>query len=418
MNGMEGNLRDMFELAVGEPPRWVSLDSIRRRAVRRRVTQAGVAGLAVALAVGLGATLSAYAARGGSPVTGGTKAPSGPPKYYVEQNYGKKPGSGFTVVVRARTTGKVTSVVRDPLPRFGCGEDLAAAGTHTFFMTCGIWRKKPGSNKSTIRETRIYRFEVNNSGRATTPTLLKGATLKGFFGEHLTASPDGSQIAILVFRPNPDGNLYTNSVATGIFVINTKTGKKVIWRTGPYVPGKIGYTDASDISFTRNGSELVLLGSLCHHSRYLSNCEPSDPREVRAFGPADRGGSLQGGQLLLRGSAFKKPRTSISDALITPDGTALTTVTTTCPRGNFCTMTVERIGLTTGKAPQVLYKVTDSASPNGPYLEYFSSDPTGRFLIIQANTATTKQPVNGWIDHGRLVLLTPANAFGAGQEVW
>ena len=41
----------------------------------------------------------------------------------------------------------------------------------------------------------------------------------------------------------------------------------------------------------------------------------------------------------------------------------------------------------TGKVLRVLYQVTDSASPNGPYLEFFTSDPTGRFLIIVANTA-------------------------------
>lgn len=416
MNGMEGNLRDMLDTAAGEPPRWISLDSIRRRAIQRRITQASVATIAV-LAVGLGATLSAYAARGG-PATGGAKVPAGPPKYYIVNV--SRPHDRVVTEVRARATGKVTSIVHDPLSKFGCSRELAAAGTRTFFLDCQVWRKLPGSNKTTIRETRIYRFEVTNSGRATTPVLLKGGTLKGFFGENLTASADGSRVAIEVFRPNPDGNIYTNSVMTGIVVINTVTGKKVLWRTAPYVPGEIGYTDASDLSLTGNGSELVILGSLCPHTRYLSNCSPSDPREVRAFGPTDRGGSLRGGQVLLRLSAFKKPRTSLPDALITPDGTALNVVTVTCPRGGACTMTVERIGLTstTGKAPAVLYQVRDNASRNGPYLQNFTSDPTGRFLIIDANTATTKVPVNGWINHGRLVPLAPNDGFDLGVTVW
>ncbi|HET7014054.1 MAG TPA: hypothetical protein VFI65_09090 [Streptosporangiaceae bacterium] len=412
----EGNLRDMLELAAGEPPRWISLDSIRQRAVRRRVTQAGVAALAAALAVGLGATLSAYAARGGSPTTGGTKAPSGPPKFYIEDQYHR--GGKTTVEVRSRTTGRVTSVVRNPLPRFRCGDNLAAGGTNTFFMTCPTWTKKPGAKHATITSTRIYQFEVSNSGRASFPTLVKGSILKGLDAEQLTASPDGSLVAVQVIPPNPNGTLYTDSMPSGIVVINTKTGKRAIWRVGPYVPGKIGYTSTRDISFTGNGSELVVLESRCHRTRYFENCQSSDAQEVRTLGPADRGGSLQGGQLLLRLSAFKAPRTSLPYAQITPDGTALTTVTETCPRGSFCTMTVQRIGVTGVKARQVLYQVTDKASVNGAYLEQFSTDPTGRFMIIVANTATTKEPVNGWIDHGRLVPLTPANGFAAGTEAW
>ncbi|HXS62122.1 MAG TPA: hypothetical protein VN767_04560 [Streptosporangiaceae bacterium] len=412
----ERNLRDMLEIAAGEPPRWVSVESIRRRAMRRRATQAGVAGLAALLAVGLGATLSAYAARHGSPITGGTKAPSGPPKFYIEDHYHR--GGTTTVEVRSRTTGKVISVVRSPLPRFNCGDDLAAGGTNTFFLTCHTWTKKPGSKNSTLRDTRIYRFEVSNSGHATTPTLLKGSILKGLDGEQLAASPDGSLVAVQVIPVNPDGNLYTDSMPSGVVVINTKTGKRAIWRVGRYVPGKIGYTGTHNISFTENGSELVLLESRCHRTRYFEKCQPSDAQEVRTLGPADRGGSLQGGQVLLRRSAFKAPRTSLPYALITPDGTALTVVTQTCPRGSFCTMTVQRIGVTGRKARKVLYQVTDKASPNGAYLEAFKTDPTGRFMIIVANTATTKQPVNGWIDHGRLVPLTPADGFAAGTEAW
>lgn len=403
----------MLEQAVGEPPRWVSLDSIRRRAVQRRVTQAAVAGLAV-VAVGLGATFSAYAARGGSPAVGNTKTPAGPPRYYVQQESGPKSGE-VTIVVRARTTGKVTSVVRNPQPRFGCGDEIAAAGAHTFFMSCAIWRTNSGG-KSTAKATLIYRFEVNNAGQATNPTLLKGGILKRMVGNGLTASPNGSEVAIEATSPNPNGVVYTNSIPIGIFVINTTTGKRVLWRTGPYVPGKRGYTGANDISFTQNGSELVLLESLCHRSRYQNNCEPGDPREVRAFGPADQGGSLQGGQVLLRLSAFKKPGTILADALITPDGTALTSVIFSCPKRGLCTVTVARIALTTGKVLSKLYQVRTGTRFNGIYLNGFASDPTGRFVILNAAVNAKNKVVNGWIDHGRLVPLTPADFTG--EEAW
>lgn len=126
----ERNLRDMLEQAAGEPPRWVSLDSIRRRAIQRRVTQVGVTSLAVA-AVGIGATFSAYAAHSGQ-ATGGAKVPAGPPRYYLQHEFSGKNLGIQAIAVRARATGKVTSVVRDPLPKYRCGDELAAAGRHTF----------------------------------------------------------------------------------------------------------------------------------------------------------------------------------------------------------------------------------------------------------------------------------------------
>lgn len=365
------------------------------------------ASLAV-IAVGLGAKLPAYAARSEPSAVGGIKAPAGPPKYYVAQRYSHR--SGFKIVVRVRTTGKVVSVVRDPRPSANCGNSLATAGTHTFFMTCQVWRKEPVA-------VLLYRFEVTNSGRATTPVPVKGGTLGGgLFGDNLAASPDGSLVAIEVTRPNPNGNLYTNEVAAGIYVINTETGKRVFWRTGRYVPGRLGFDGASDISFTQNGSELVLLEKLCHRTRYQRNCLPSDPTEVRAFGPADRSGSLQGGKILLRLSAFKKPGTSIFDALITPDGTALNSVIANCPKRGLCTLTVARIALTNGKVLNKLYQVRTGTRFEGIDMRNFGSDPTGRFLILNAADSPTSKWVNGWIDHGRLVRLTPVDF--SGQEVW
>ena len=401
--------------AYAEPP-LVSLDSIRRRAIQRRVTQAGVTSLAV-LAVGLGATYSAYAAGSGPQTIGGAKVPAGPPSYYVAQKFNH--GPGMTIVVRRRTTGVVTSVVRQPLAKGRCGDQLAAAGTRTFFMACLVWSQKPGSTAKKIkfRETVTYRFEVSNRGKATTPTLVKGSKLKGLYDDgQFAASPDGSEVALEVFRPNPNGVLYTNSIPSGIFVINTKTGKRAFWRTGRYVPGRLGFDGASDVSFTQNGSELVIKEKLCHRTRYLSNCQSSDPTEVRTFGPADRGGSLQGGRILLRLSAFKKPGTFLPDALITPDGTALNSVIANCPKRGLCTLTVARIAFTTGKVLNKLYQVRTGTRFEGIDMRSFGSDPTGRFLMLNAADSPTSKWVNGWIDHGRLVKLAPVD-FG-GQEVW
>jgi hypothetical protein len=423
---MDDDLRALLEFAVGEPPRWLTFDSIRRRAIRRRITQASATGLAAVLAIGLGATLSAYAARSTPPATSG--APAGPPKYYVAQNFGPTFGSGFSIVVRARVGGRITALVRDPRPGFSCGDQLAAGGTNTFFEICGIWSKattgtasrsgrRSARNNAKFKETQIYQFQVTKTGHATTPVLVKGGTLKGLFAGSFAASPDGRQVAVEVLRPNPDGQLYTNTIPIGILVINTKTGKRAMWRTGPYVPGARGYDGATDMSFTGNGDKLVLLEKLCDRTRYLRDCQPVDPTEVRAFGPADRGGSLQGGQLLLRLSAFRQRGTVLADALVTPDGTALNAVVFTCPKRGVCTVRVEQVAFTTGKRLREFYRVRTGTRFEGVFLRSFSSDPTGRFFILDAG-AGGKQRINGWIDHGRIVPLAPADGNAAGTEVW
>jgi hypothetical protein len=60
VNGMDGHLRDLLEAAVGEPPRRVSAEAVRRRVIRRRVVEyvtaaAAVAVIAVIIPVGIGA---------------------------------------------------------------------------------------------------------------------------------------------------------------------------------------------------------------------------------------------------------------------------------------------------------------------------------------------------------------------------
>ena len=60
MNGMDRQLRDLLEAAVGEPPRQVTVAAVRRRVIRRRVVEfaagaVAVAAIAVIIPVGIGA---------------------------------------------------------------------------------------------------------------------------------------------------------------------------------------------------------------------------------------------------------------------------------------------------------------------------------------------------------------------------
>jgi hypothetical protein len=72
---MDRHLRDLLEAAVGEPPRRVSAEALRRRVVRRRVVEfaagaAAVAVIAVLIPVGIGALGRAHRPPGGGYAAG------------------------------------------------------------------------------------------------------------------------------------------------------------------------------------------------------------------------------------------------------------------------------------------------------------------------------------------------------------
>ena len=70
MNGMDRQLRDLLEAAVGEPPHRVRAEAMHRRVIRRRVVEftaaaAAVAVIAVIIPVGVGALGRAHRPPGG-----------------------------------------------------------------------------------------------------------------------------------------------------------------------------------------------------------------------------------------------------------------------------------------------------------------------------------------------------------------
>ena len=82
MNGMDGQLRELLEAAVGEPPRRVSVEAVHRRVIRRRVAEAAAGAVALAalsalIPVGIG-------------VLGRAPAPAnpGPSRMVTSRHYG------------------------------------------------------------------------------------------------------------------------------------------------------------------------------------------------------------------------------------------------------------------------------------------------------------------------------------------
>jgi hypothetical protein len=420
---MERQLRELLNAEAGDPPHRVTVEAVRRRAVRRWVMQAGAAGLAVVLAVGLGVALSNGVLHiGASPAS--SSQPAGPPRFYILQG-------GQVLQVRNTHSGRVTATIHDPLPGSTCGGGnvgVAAADNQTFFMTCVTWKttrapgrpfkRTPGHPirpaKITSIQTHIYRFQVTDSGRITGYSRVKGGVLKGW-ASNIAAAPDGSEIAAEVFQPTA-GKLYTNAVPEGIVVINTRTGSQVLWRSGPYVPGAVQFGNGTDMSFTRDGRELAVLEAWCHRGPHKVFCNGHADMQLRAYSTAARGGSLESGQVLLNESALKPPGTSLVDGFITPDGSSVTALLATCPRHGACTLSVAGVQLVTGRALRVLYQTHTGSQYQGFFERFFSWDPSGRFLILDAGQGNAR--VNGWIDRGRLVPLTPADGNAPVYETW
>jgi hypothetical protein len=429
VSAMEKQLRDLLIAEAGDPPHRVTVEAVRRRAIRRWAAQAGAASLAVILAVGLCLAVSAGILHFGTPAARGAGEHVGPPRYYVTQYFDAK-ARKLVMAVRARASGRVTAVIRDPLPGSSCWQGtvgMAAANDQTFFMTCSVWRSAPATRrpglprqfrrpgKITSIQSRIYRFQVTSAGRITGYSLVKGSTLNGW-ADNIAVTADGSEVAAEVITLPRSGRMATNQVPEGIFVINTRTGSRALWHTGPFVPGAVQYVDATNLSFTGDGRDLVVLGPRCRQSRSLIDCNGHSDMQVRAYSPADAGGSLQDGQVLLQDSALKPRGTSLSDAFISPDGSAVTAVLTDCPPHGACTLTVARIPVGAGQQPRVLYQVHSGTRYQGIFERFFSADPSGRYLILDAGAGNAR--VNGWIDHGRLVPLAPANGNAPDFETW
>ena len=340
--------------------------------------------------------------------TGGPAGVPGPvaglPRYYVQQAIGQRPPPA--TVVRATATGAVTAMVRSPWPHANITA-IAAGGDQTFFMIC---QRPPGNAANpAVTQARIYRFRVTSAGRVSGYSLVPGGVLPGLQVGGLAVSADDSQIAVNV----APGAAAVGPTRNAIMVINARTGTRALWHVPPAVPGKMTFS-AGALSFTADGRELAFLA----FPRCIQGpCTPTgNGEEVRAVSPAAQGGSLASSRLLLRQSSLAPLGTSYLDgAIISPDGSTVTVLVMNGPaRGQLrTTISVVQVSAATGRQTGVSYRVDTG---NGFSYRLFGSDPSGRYLLL--NAGPTSGMVNGWIDHGRLIQLTPANGDNVLSETW
>lgn len=400
---MDAQLRDLLTAAVGDPPRRVTVEAVRRRVVRRRRAEWATGTAAAVMLTGLGIVVPGQLfAPGGT--SGGSSAPTGAPRYYV-QTVAKQPGQQMTMV-RATATGAVTATVDCPWPKSDVANNgLAPADGRTFFVAC---QRSHGIQHFVVTGTRIYRFQLTGSGRISGYSLVPGGDLGAVQVDRMAATPDGARLAVDV---TPGSGPQTPSIQ----VIDTQTGARAVWHNGTGAPGTAQF-GIGDLSWTRAGRELVFYATAkCTPGGTADQCVSG--AQWRVLRHAATGGELDSSKLLLlKSSLTGHAQGYINDSVITPDGSALIVVALHSPRGSGTpgNIDVVKVDPATGHPIRVLFQENTG---DGVLYGSFASDPSTRFLILNAG-APDGVTHNGWIDHGQLVTLQPANGSSVVFETW
>jgi hypothetical protein len=263
-------------------------------------------------------------------------------------------------------------------------------------------KKAQRSKNSVITGSRIYRFQLTGSGRVSGYSLIPGGVLGAHSLGGISASPDGSQLAV---GEGPATVGVPSSVPDDVLVINTRTGAHAVWRGGTEV------RSTADLTFTDNGRDLEFIGAQqCAQARSGTACE-----QLRAVSPPAAGGQLDSSRVILPLSALAHSAADyINGVVIEPDGSTLIAAVIHSPsQSHSSTSILVTEYSTTGKQLRVLYQMRTG---DGFFYRFVSSDPTGRYLLFNAGPASGT--VNGRIDHGQLIRLKPANGSNVFYETW
>jgi len=430
MTATQDRLRELMEIAAGEPPRSVSITQLRRLARRRRTVHRSVAAVAAAAAMA-GLAFGVFALSGQSTVmppqygSTGFRGPvilppaAGVPEYYIQQGQPRiaraRESSPWAqtgrIVVRDTATGAVTATVRCPWAGSQVWA-IAATQDEAFFIACA---QVSGSElHPVVSGTQIYRFQVTSTGEIAGYTAVPGGWLPRQLALDLTAAANGSAIA---FRVGAHGPV---SAGARYLVINTRTGAIATWTSGPIQQGG---RFPSDLSLSANGKELTFYTG--NMTRFLSSAQLRNPNatwgDVAEVGPASRGGSLRSARVLLPAAALAElPREIRPYLRVSRDGATVTVVAIGSIPADAVRahLVAEQISVATGRVTRVLFRAevgryTKTASGgSGEFGGSASADPSGRYLIL--NFGPKPGSGNGWLDNGRLVPLMPAS----GADTW
>jgi hypothetical protein len=385
--------------------------SERRR--RRPAFAAPVAAAAsVFLVVGLAAALAApRLERGGTASPASSAAPD---PYYVDDDV----PSG-QAVVRSTVTGAVTATVPVQSSLSAPGWDAFASAANGVFFVAG-WLQGNAEEK-------LFQFRITASGQVSGFSVAPGGAELGggrWSAVAMAASADGSQVAVAF---DPTGLTESCSGYTGpacprtlpsdyIVVVNTVTGKKIMWQGWR---GQQNQFNVDDLSWTDDGHELVFFGAQCAPGGWMATQECGHGRvaEARTLDPAAGGGKLDDGRLLLRQSASYP---YIAQAVMSPDGSTMTELVLSGKAINGFpeNLSVEQVSAATGKLLGVLYQRHGytSAGKDIPDPMLLLPDGTGQNWLLDVGFGGSTG-FNGWISQRKLVPLKPANG-ALDAETW
>ncbi|HEV8219450.1 MAG TPA: hypothetical protein VGQ05_04195 [Streptosporangiaceae bacterium] len=403
-------LRLLMDMAAGEPRRPVTVEAVRRGVARRRRAASAAAAAALILAGGTGVAVAAAAQRAepghrpAGPVPGGPSLPvtlpgsSGVPRYYIVRSV--IPNNGSTAnreetTVRATATGAVRARLRCPLTApYAVSWPVAPAGNQDFFLVC---QRAAGPQPSAkVLDSRIFLFHVTSSGRVTGVLPVRGGELGGRLVQSIAATPDGSEIAVIVYPGSHPPDLHRTP--PDVIVIDTRTGARVIWRGAPPVSGRTVYWP-QDISLTADGQRLVFL---TRPQCFQAGCTVSGGQQMRVvLHPASGGGQLNSAGVLVRlNSVLPLSSATVMDAVISPDGSALTVVVMGTLPGKPDSVSVVQIPVSGHQRLRFVYRL-----PRGDSYGFFSADPPGSHFLL--GTSTLNGPLAGRIGNGKLIPLRP-----------
>jgi hypothetical protein len=403
-------LRTLMDIAAGEPRRRVTVDAIRRRVVRRRRAASAAAAAAVVLAGGVGVAVAAQRAelgqRPAGPVTGGhsrlvtVPGRSRVPQYYVVRSV--IPNNGNTAnreetTVRATATGAVRAHIRCPLSApYVIAWPVAAADNQNFFLVCQ--RATGPQSYAKVLESRIFQFHVTSSGLVTDDLPVRGGMLGGLLVQSIAATPDGSEIAVMVYPGSHPPDLHRTP--PDVIVIDTRTGAHTIWHGAPPVSGKTVYWP-KDISLTADGQRLVFL---TEPQCFQTGCTTSSGQQMRVvIHPASGGGQLNSAGVLVQlMSVLPLSFAGVMDAVISPDGSTLTLAVmgTLSGKPSPDSVSVVQIPASGQRRLRLVYRL-----PQGDSYIFLGADPPGSHFLL--GTGTPNGPLAGRIDNGRLIPLRP-----------
>ena len=321
------------------------------------------------------------------------------PRFYVTTDVAARQ---IHLQVRRTSDCAITAVVPLPAGWLLTGGITATANDRTFFAaaqsakSCPV-QPGPGGISSAARETRFFRFAVNDRGRAGRLTVV-GPPVTGLVGP-VAVSPDGSRIAFNAADANfvGPGKACTGGEAEGaaIRVIDLVTGKVRTWQSleMPPAPAGTGVTP-HEVSWLADGRTLAV--------SYVWPTGPSGPQlsmAVAALDTTSGGGSLQAHSHVLW-SQPQKCVFCVDEALISPDGKSLT--------ANAIQHTAhgDRDALLRIALPSGRYRVLYESPAETNAASTFTQDGAGQHVILVSGSQA------GWVRAGKLVLLrAPASAL-------